>query len=231
MRWIFTQSLLDRRDLLATMTTRALTPAEIAALDKALSDRKRHRDRLLLLLLVATGYRITEILTLRVSQLVGVDGEVAKEITIARKWLKCGRGSRAKSIRSRRVALSGMARAAIADFIRSFDEPPAGAAFVFKSRKGLNRSINRCQAYVIIKSIAEVVGLDASRLGCHSTRKAYARGLYDASGHDIIKTQRVMGHASPLTTARYIDTSEAELDDLVRGFDPLSSGSRSLAIS
>jgi len=204
------------------VTTRAFTSEEIAALDLALAGLGRHRDRLLLLLLVATGYRITEILTVRVGQLVHPDGTIAGEMSIARRLLKCGRSKRAKSIRSRRVPLSGMARTAISDYISTIDEMPPATAFVFQSRKGVNSPISRGQAYKIVKSIARMVGLDADRLGCHSTRKAYAGGLYEATGHDIIKTQRLLGHASPLTTARYIDTDATELDNLVREFNPLA---------
>ena len=74
-----------------------------------------------------------------------------------------------------------------------------------------------------MKTLAREVGLDASRVGCHSTRKTYARGLYEASGHDLIKTQRLVGHTNPMTTARYLDTNEAELDTLVMGFNPFAS--------
>lgn len=205
------------------MTTRTLTPPEIILLTQALETRHRHRDRLFLLLAVTTGFRVSELLTLRFSQLLTPKSQVAKEITVARRSMKGGHGPRAKAVRSRRVPLNETARSAVETCLATMPVRPAGGTFVFLSRNGDNRPITRCQAYMVMKTLAREAGLDASRVGCHSTRKTYARGLYEASGHDLIKTQRLMGHTNPMTTARYLDTSEAELDTLVLGFNPLLS--------
>jgi len=45
------------------------------------------------------------------------------------------------------------------------------------------------------------------------------RRIYTLSGHDLIKTQRIVGHRSPLTTARYLETDQADLDALVLSQD------------
>lgn len=211
------------------MTTRALTPAEISLLSASLAAHGRHRDRLFLLIAVTTGFRVSELLTLKFNQLTAPDGQISREVTITRRLLKGGHGYRAKSIRSRRVPLSGTARAAISDYLATLSLHPTGDTYVFQSRKGENQPITRGQAHHIMKSLAHAAGLDASRVGCHSTRKAYAKGLYAASGNDLIKTQRIMGHTNPLTTARYLDTCEAELDALVTNFDPLACRTPALA--
>ncbi len=36
--------------------------------------------------------------------------------------------------------------------------------------------------------------------------------MHQASGHDLIKTQRAVGHSLPNTTARYLETDTADLD-------------------
>jgi integrase len=204
------------------MTTRGLRPDEIALLEQTLARRGRHRDRLFLLLAVTTGFRVSELLTLQFSQLTTVAGQVADEITISRRLLKGGRGGRARSIRSRRIPLSERARGAISDFLVSLHVHPTGESYVFSSRKGDNRPITRCHAHYLLKTMARELSLDADRIGCHSCRRTFARGVYIASGHDLVKTQRLLGHASPLTTARYLAPDEVELDDLARGFDPLA---------
>jgi len=61
----------------------------------------------------------------------------------------------------------------------------------------------------------EACGIDATRVSTHSLRKTFARRIYVASGHDLITTQRLMGHTSPLTTSRYLETNSDELDRLV----------------
>jgi len=67
--------------------------------------------------------------------------------------------------------------------------------------------------------LAREVGIDATRLGCHSTRKTFAVRAHRAAQFDLVKTQRIMGHSSPITTALYLQTSQDELDALVLGMD------------
>ncbi|WP_438480865.1 hypothetical protein [Oleiharenicola lentus] len=51
------------------------------------------------------------------------------------------------------------------------------------------------------------------------------RSIYAASSRDLIRTQRIVQHASPLTTARYLE-AQSELADLVLGLgrvaDPIT---------
>jgi site-specific recombinase XerD len=177
---------------------------------------------LYLLLGVTTGFRAGELLTLTFGQLLGPDGHVAREVTISRRFLKGGRGGHARSIASRRVALGARARTAIAQFLTTLVAIPPTGSYVFSSRKGANRPITRCHAHYVLKSLARELGLEASRLGTHSARKTFANGVFELSGHDLVRTQRLFGHASPSTTARYISSSTEELDALATGFDPLA---------
>jgi hypothetical protein len=39
--------------------------------------------------------------------------------------------------------------------------------------------------------------------------------IYKASNHELIDTQRIIGHTSPATTARYLETDSAQLDALI----------------
>lgn len=204
------------------MRTRAFTPDEILALDQALLARGKHRDRLFLTLSLATGFRVSELLTLTFGQLLDAQGHIAREVTISRRLLKGGRGGRARSIRSRRVALSERAREAIASFLAAHKVHPEADRFVFASRVGVNRPITRCHAFALLKGLARELGLDASRLGCHSTRRTFAHSVYASSGKDLVATQRLLGHTSPTTTARYLQHDENELDGYARSFDPLA---------
>lgn len=77
--------------------------------------------------------------------------------------------------------------------------------------------MNWSQAFRILVGVARECGIDEVRISTHTLRKTFVARVYAASGHDLIKTQRIVGHASPLTTARYLETDQEELDDLVRG--------------
>jgi len=46
------------------------------------------------------------------------------------------------------------------------------------------------------------------------------RAVYDASQHDLIRTQRIVGHSSPVVTARYLESTQSELDELVLSLAP-----------
>ena len=55
--------------------------------------------------------------------------------------------------------------------------------FVFQSRKGQNRPINRQQAWSILREAYQSNELDG-KLGTHSMRKTFADRIYDRLGRD-----------------------------------------------
>lgn len=197
------------------MSARPFTPSEILSLESHLLAASRFRDRMLLIAGTNVGYRITELLTWTVGQVRSPTGEVAREVSVTRSLLKGGSGVRKRSIRSRRVVLNERARGAIRDYLASLDYIPVPEEFLFKSREGGNRPLHRAQAHRILKRAGEDCGLDVTRISTHSLRKSFVRAVYDASGHDLIRTQRIVGHNSPIVTARYLETTDTELDDLV----------------
>jgi integrase len=199
------------------MSARPFTFAELALLESHLLAERRYRDALLIRAGTQVGYRITELLTWSIGQVLTLAGEVAREVTVARALLKGGSGKKKRSIRSRRVVLNEKARAAIRDYIASLDYVPAPDEFLFKSREGGNRPLHRSQAHRILVQACEECGIDTARVSTHSLRKTFVRAVYDASGHDVIKTMKVVQHSSPVITARYLENTESELDDLVLG--------------
>jgi len=142
---------------------------------------------------------------------------VTREVTVTRALLKGGSGKKKRSIKSRRVVLNEKARAAIRDYLDALGDAPAPDEFLFKSREGGNRPLHRSQAHRILVQACEECGIDTARISTHSLRKTFVRSVYDASGHDVIKTMRVVQHSSPVITARYLENTESELDDLVLG--------------
>jgi integrase len=199
------------------MSARPFTAAEISSLESALLAQCRFRDRMLLVAGANVGYRITELLTWTVGQVLTREGDVAHEVTVARAHLKGGSGVRKRSVRSRRVVLNEKARGAIRDYLGSLDRVPGPEEYLFRSRDGRNRAIDRAHAHRILKSLCHACGIDATRISTHSLRKTFVRSVYDASGHDLIRTQRIVGHSSPEITSHYLESTQSELDDLVMG--------------
>lgn len=199
------------------MSARPFTPVEILLIESHLLKLGRLRDRMLIVAGSNVGYRITELLTWTVGQVIASDGDIAREVTVARALLKGGSGAHKRSVRSRRVVLNERARGAIRDYIASLGCIPPADQYLFKSRQGGNKPIDRTQAHYILKDLCLDCGLCPARISTHSLRKTFVRAVYDASGRDLIRTQRIVQHASPLTTARYLESTQSELDDLVLG--------------
>src|SRR3954467_3669433 len=101
------------------MSARPLTDIEYTTIINHLATAGRTRDRLLVILGCATGFRITELLSLTVGQLWdGAKGEVTREISVVRRKMKGGRGAHNRSIKSRRVPLSEPVRVAVRDYLQ-----------------------------------------------------------------------------------------------------------------
>lgn len=216
------------------MPARPFTPTEITLLESHLLQHGRYRDRMLIIAGTQVGYRITELLTWTVGQVLGPDGDIVREVTVTRADLKGGKGVHKRSVRSRRVVLNERARGVIRDYIASLCCIPPADQFLFQSRIGANRPISRTQAHRILKRLCRECGIDATRISTHSLRKSFVRAVYDASGHDLVRTQRIVQHASVITTARYLENTQTELDELVLGLGapaPIHDIARSIALA
>ena len=174
------------------MSARPFTPAELLALESHLLAARRFRDAMIVRAGTQVGYRIGELLTWTVGQVLTPEREVVREVTVSRALLKGGSGVKRRSIRSRRVVLNEKARAAIRDYIGSLGYVPITDEFLFKSREGGNRPLHRSQAHRILVQACEECGIDTTRISTHSLRKTFVRAVYDASGHDIIRTIKVV---------------------------------------
>jgi len=194
------------------MSARPFSESEYATLTAYFRSRKMSRNLALLVVGCATGFRIEELLSVTVGQ-VWSGTELVREITIARRNLKGGTGAYKRSVRSRRIPLSDTVRTAIAEHLQTIGTDPARP--LFSTARANAGGMHRSQAFRTLVTACEACGIDATRVSTHSLRKTFARRVYDASGHDLITTQRLMGHTSPLTTSRYLETASDALDKLV----------------
>lgn len=192
---------------------RFITPEERQAI---LQELRNPRDRLFFQIGVNTGLRISSILGLRWRQLME-DGEPVAILEVQRRFLKGGRGVHRKKITSRRIPLNATAAAAVKEwaFARFGSGPVEPEAPVFTSRKRWPGTLGRKQAYTLLRAAAERAGLK-SGVAPHGMRRAFASDVYSATGKDLLATQSLLGHASPLTTALYLKPREEELFNVVR---------------
>lgn len=155
------------------------------------------RDLLLFTLGINVGLRISDLLSLTVGQLRNQDSVTITE---------------AKTNKKRTFTLNQSAKDAIKVAILS---DASDSEYVFKSRKGTNRPIGRVQAYRILNSAIERVGLsDAyTSFGAHSLRKTFGYFAYE-SGIDIALLMRILNHSSQRETLRYIGIEADNIADV-----------------
>ena len=81
--------------------------------------------------------------------------------------------------------------------------------YLFKSQKGNNRPISTSQAYRIIVTAGNNIGL--TEIGTHTMRKTFGYHHYQQY-HDVALLQEIFNHSSPSITLRYIGISQDEID-------------------
>ena len=184
---------------------RPLTEEEVDLVMRSFGGTFARRDTALFTLGILSGFRITEILSLRLKD-VCQHGQLVDRVTVHRRHMK-------RKLKSRTVILHPQAKAALQAWL---DVMPRFTAvtpetYVFKSRKGPNRPISRHQALRLLKEAfgsCEMTG----RLGTHSMRKTFANNVHERLARDLAKTQRALGQQNIATTIRYLSFRNEEID-------------------
>lgn len=187
---------------------RPLTEAEVKAALTQMDGPSGARDRALFLLGVRSGFRISEILSLRLGDVIQTD-RVVERVRVQRRHMKGKREGRT-------VLLHPAARAALATWLEELrlDGHMTDETFVFQSRRGPNQAIGRVQAWRILRRAFERAGLTGN-LGTHSMRKTFADRIYDRLDGDLVKTAQALSHRSISSTASYLTFRESEIDDAI----------------
>lgn len=152
-----------------------------------------NRNRLMFIMGVSLGLRITDLLSLKIGDVRGKDKVIVKE---------------EKTRKNRPITLSETVKAEIAQLEGKDSD------FIFKSRQGGNKPISRVQAYRILNDAAEKAGVKdkIGAFGCHSLRKTFGYQLYERQGLDITRVMTILQHSSPEITLAYIGITDEEID-------------------
>lgn len=183
---------------------RPLTAAQVHAV---LNATQKKREKALFILGFCTGYRISEILSLTLADVV-TDGQLHSHITV--------KACHSKTRQGRTVLLNNpLARAALEELINSMAGFPADTP-LFLSRKTANgkaKAISRQQAHVIIKSHFAAIG-EHGNVSTHSLRKTFAAGIYQATGK-IELVQIALGHKAITSTMSYLSFNTSAIDSAI----------------
>lgn len=163
-----------------------------------------NRDKTLFLLGLKTGFRVSELLSLKVKDVFQY-GHMLDRITVARKNMK---GSR----KSRTVMLHAVAKNAVSSLIAL--ECLTSDDFLFQSGKGINCAISRIQAHRVIKD-AVIAANITGKVATHSWRKTFAKHMNEKFDGNLLLLQAAMGHDNISSTVRYLSFDQETVDKAI----------------
>ena len=186
------------------------TKAEIEKVKAALKASSL-RDWAMFTLGINTGLRISDILSIKVGDVVDPTFRrlrIKERILIVEK----------KTKKTRDVLLNDSARHALKKYLASSDLQYMEHFPLFPSRIGGGRmSIQRVRAWTLLNTAAKQSGI-RENVGTHTMRKTYGYQLYQA-GVDVTRIQNMLNHSSPNVTLKYIGITRDETDAAVRALN------------
>jgi len=194
---------------------RPLTPEEIKQCLNTFDGSYYKRNKLLFLIGIYTGFRISELLSLRVKDVYKYD-KVNDSITVNRAKMKGKREGRT-------VPINDILKEVIQKYIDSWEKiynsPIDKNLPLFLSQKmdknGIIGSIKRRQAIYILQIVFNECKLDG-KLASHTMRKTFAKNVHESLGKDILLTQKAMGHKDITSTTSYLSFDQGKIDNAIK---------------
>ncbi|MGV3706004.1 MAG: site-specific tyrosine recombinase XerD [Arcticibacter sp.] len=186
-----------------------LSVPEIQALINAIDHSKSEgmRNRAILEVMYGCGLRVSELITLKRSDLF-LDIEYIKVI---------GKGDK-----QRLVPIGGEAIKYLNIYLNESrihqSVKPGFEDYVFLNRRG--SPLSRVMIFLIIKDLAKKIGLRKD-VSPHTFRHSFATHLIEG-GADLRAVQDMLGHESITTTEIYTHLDKAYLKDMIRQYHPRS---------
>lgn len=195
---------------------RPLEDDEISELLIALgSTQSGARDQTLAVLGISTGFRISELLSLKIRDLT-TNGTLNTYVRIPASRMKGKKRARSAGLAPRAKPYVETWLAELHD--RGMD---GGNRPLFLGRKNGN-AITRVQAHRIMRNAYERAGIFGApgELGTHTLRKTFAAKMYQFYDQNIFKVQMAMGHASPASTVAYLSFEDSEQTEAINSAFP-----------
>lgn len=185
---------------------RPLTDAEYNRVEEYLRANQKKRDLVMVMICRFTGYRIKEVLSIRVKDIYRSNGEVRDRLLIMPRNMK-------KKEPRMPIAISDDLRSELENYRRylHYQDQFNPEFFLMQSQKGSNKAISYTQAYRIVKEAFNECEV-YENVAVHSFRKSFCDRVYEKSGFDLRTTQCIMGHATILNTEKYISFNNKKVN-------------------
>ncbi|GLB50593.1 site-specific tyrosine recombinase XerD [Neptunitalea lumnitzerae] len=175
----------------------------IAAID--LSSPEGQRNKAILETLYGCGLRVSELITLKISDLFFDEGFI--KVT--------GKGNK-----DRFVPIANTTMKYINIYVQEIrchlNIDPQFSDNVFLNRRG--KQLTRAMIFTIIKQLSEKIGLQ-KKISPHTFRHSFATHLLQ-NGANLIAIQQMLGHSSITTTEIYMHLDRQHLSEVMQNFHP-----------
>ena len=193
---------------------------DIIRISQYLISEERFRDNMLFIVGINFGLRVSDLRTLRFSNLINDDFTFRDRFPILEKKTKNTR----KRQKNRYITINS----AVIDAVTLYLENTPGVRlddYMFKSASnnsiGKNVPISKQGVDLMLKGVARDLGL-GNRMATHSLRKTFAYHQMVMSGNDprkLLLLQKMFGHSSAAQTLDYIGITSEEIDDAYRNLN------------
>ena len=166
---------------------------------KKLLKSQSMRNYVLFVLGINSGLRVSDLLSLNVSDVRDETGHLKDRITLREQ----------KTGKTKDFPLGKTSQKALQEYF-SLHTLEDGQP-LFPSKRGTG-SLGRVQAYRIMNEVAENVGIK-DKIGTHTLRKTFGYHAYKM-GMDLSVIQKLLNHSAPSVTLNYIGITQDDLDNV-----------------
>lgn len=198
---------------------RPLTQEEIDAVKEALLDpesKEALRNYTLFMFMLYTGFRVSEVLSIRVRDVYNVgNGTVSSYVYLQKANTK-------KQIAGRSITLNEKIRDELKTYIEKSGLNTQArlikGVYLFPSIRDPTFHISRVTVHLLLKNAYEKAGL-TGKLACHTTRKSFATRVSESCNGDLMVIKEAMGHLQVSSTACYLNVEQKKIDGIISSFD------------
>ncbi len=172
---------------------------KIQEIKSLLLSEEKYRDWLMFTLGLNFALRISDLLKLKVSDVFDDDMFPKNRVILREK----------KTGKENFLTITNGSREALVQYHR-LKRLKYSNDFLFRSRQGGDRPIDRVQAYRILNDVAQKVGLNDINVGTHTMRKTWGYHAYKRFNLSLDDVMLKLNHQSIQSTKRYIGLSADE---------------------
>lgn len=176
---------------------------KIQEIKSLLLSEEKYRDWLMFTLGLNFALRISDLLRLKISDVYDTDMFPKNRVILREK----------KTGKENFLTITNGSREALVQYHR-LKRLKYSNDFLFRSRQGGDRPIDRVQAYRILNKVAVKAGLNDLNIGTHSLRKTWGYHAYKRFNLSLDDIMLKLNHQSIQSTKRYIGLSMEEKEEI-----------------